>query len=184
MSQSEIFDIHELKNRFWGRPLVASEELDGVDEAGVKRGGPPHPRRPHASLRRKSRKESRRRPESGGVAEVVVVEMVGSRRKGEGGGRMIDWYSPNGPEKPEIPPVRFPEQGRIVRRRGARQGEVEPRRESGRRRRRGFGFLLRSSRGGADVESPPKSQPPGLLLRAAAPSRTRPAAAARRAYLQ
>jgi hypothetical protein len=69
--------------------LMAAEELDGVHEARVERGGPAHPRRPGASLRWTVRRGSHGRALERASLRLEVatpsgrVVVVATRRRGE-----------------------------------------------------------------------------------------------------
>jgi hypothetical protein len=68
--------------------LMAAEELDGVHEARVERGGPAHPRRPGASLRSGGQGSSGSRALERASLRLEVVALpsgrvVATRRRGE-----------------------------------------------------------------------------------------------------
>lgn len=94
------------------RTIVAAEELDGVDEAGVEGGGPAHPGRPHVPLSREPgleprllqalRHEQRRRGGGGGVAQRRLV-LVLQKREGAGGVVVVHRDAPYRPQQlPEV----------------------------------------------------------------------------------
>lgn len=55
---------------------MATEELDGVDEAGMEGAGPTHSRRPHAPLRRELREKSRSHHHPVRLRSIMVMVMV------------------------------------------------------------------------------------------------------------
>lgn len=67
--------------------FVAAEELDGVDEPRVQRGGPPHPRRPGAPLQPRhggpGRRALERAPLGLQVAAASAVVVVTARWRSE-----------------------------------------------------------------------------------------------------
>lgn len=121
---------------------MASEELDGVDEAGVERARPPHARRAHAALGGELGHEPGAQAERLRAVEVVVV-VVPADDAAQAADDAATAVAAEGVREHAVEPARCRQhpvvvvrgRGRQERRRGVQRGRRRARRE--RRRRRG-----------------------------------------------
>jgi len=126
---------------------VASEELDGVHEAGVERAGPPHARRAHAALGGELGHEPGAQAERLRAVEVVVVVVVSADDAAQATDHAATAVAAEGVREHAVEPARCRQhpvvvvvrgRGRQERRRGVQRGRRRrARRERRRRRRRG-----------------------------------------------